>query len=89
MKGKHITIVDEIPKRDFHQKILRNVVLGSETKAAFSRVVCEGAYFTSSDDKNAIRQALAENGVPLSEMMSDRELEEISRAIMARAVTVK
>ena len=88
MEAPKKSLVEHFSKRDFHQKILRNVVLG-DTKDAFNKVITDGVSYLNASEKKALRKNLAENGISQNNTMSDRALKEICQDIMKRAAQVK
>jgi hypothetical protein len=70
---------------DFHHKILRVVC----RKIEFGHLVSAGISDMSQEEKQVVRDDLAQAGLPLSCMEDDEDLYRIARTIAARAVSLQ
>ena len=78
-------IVESMPREDFHLKFVK----GIGQMKAFGALVSFKAENISPEEKQKIRAALNDVGVPFTLMESDSDLNEIAAVVSARAVTLR
>ena len=74
-------LVYSFARRDFHEKILRNVAMSLE----FSKFADDPAG-TTFEEKNKLREALVKNGIPGEVIDSDEKMLKTVKIISDRAV---
>ena len=80
-----INRIETMPRKKFHHVIIR----GIGKRDDFSRLICNGVDSLDESERNNLRTSLVKSGIVEAENCTDKELEEVCRMIMSRAVKLQ